>query len=110
LIQRCTGLPCTVGAQIGGDTAQRTIVQLIREAVWVVADITRNALNTCIEAGAALGADVECTLTARQPYARPPFMLRGPELEVYDDELDLLALVHREARLHRRRVIVPAPD
>jgi hypothetical protein len=32
-------------------------------------------------------------------------MLRGPELKVYKDDLDLFAIVHREARLHRRRVL-----
>jgi hypothetical protein len=105
VVQRCTGLTCVVGAQIGGDTVQRTIIELIRDAVWVVADLTDNPLNTCIEAGVALGAEVECTLVAREPYVRPPFMLRGPELKVYKDDLDLLAIVHREARLHRRRVL-----
>lgn len=105
LIQRCTGLQCVVGEQIGGDAVQRSIIALIRQAVWVLADISDNPLNTCIEAGAALGADVECTLLARQPYQKPPFMLRGPELKLYQDDLDLLAIVHRSAREHRRRVV-----
>ena len=110
MIQRSTGLPCAVGEQIGGDTVQRAIIQLVRQAVWVLADVTGNPLNTCIEAGAALGADVECTLLARQPYVRPPFMLRGPELKLYENDIDLLAIAHREARLHRRRVITTGTD
>lgn len=105
LVQRCTGLHCVLGEQIGGDAVQRAIIAMIRQSVWVLADISDNPLNTCIEAGAALGADVECTLLAREPYQKPPFMLRGPELKLYRDELDLLAIVHRSAREHRRRVI-----
>jgi len=105
MIQRVTGLPCVLGERIEGDAVQSAILGMIRQSVWVIADVTSSPLNTCIEAGAALGAGVECTLVARKPYQRPPFMLRGPELKLYEDDIDLLAIAHREARGHRRRVI-----
>lgn len=104
-IQRCTGLRCVVGEQVGGDTVQSTLIGLIRDAVWVVADVSGNELNTCIEAGAARGAGVDCTLVARKPYQQQPFMLRGMELKTYDDTVDLLAIVHRAARAYRRKLL-----
>lgn len=104
-IQRCTGLRCVVGEQVGGDTVHSTLIGLIRDAVWVLADISDNNLNTCIEAGAARGAGVDCTLVARKPYQQQPFMLRGMELKTYDDAIDLLAIVHRAARAYRRKLL-----
>lgn len=109
-IQRCSGLPCVVGEQVGGDTVHSSIISLIRDAVWVLADVSGNNLNTCIEAGAARGAAVDCTLVASKPYQQQPFMLRGMELKTYDDEVDLLAIVHRAARAYRRKVLRARTD
>jgi len=107
-IERVTGLRCTLGAEVEGAAVQHSIIQLIKNSVWMLVDISESAINLCIEAGVGLGADVECTFLARAPYARPPFMLRGPELHLYQDDVDLLALVHRYALAHRRRVISAA--
>lgn len=105
VIQRCSGLRCVVGEQVGGDSVHSSIISLIRDAVWVLADVSGNNLNTCIEAGAACGAAVDCTLVARKPYQQQPFMLRGMELKAYDDAVDLLAIAHRAARAYRRKVL-----
>lgn len=104
-IQRCSGLPCVLGEEVGGDTVHSSIIGLIRDAVWVLADVSGNNLNTCIEAGAARGAAVDCTLVARKPYQQQPFMLRGMELKTYDSAIDLLAIVHRTARAYRRKLL-----
>jgi hypothetical protein len=104
-IQRSTGLQCMVGEMIGGDTVHSSIIRLIRDAVWVLADVSDNNLNTCIEAGAARGAGVDCTLVARKPYLQQPFMLRGMELRTYDSAIDLLAIAHHAARPYRRKVL-----
>lgn len=109
-IQRATGLQCVVGEQMGGDTVHSSIIRLIRDAVWVLADISDNNLNTCIEAGAARGAGVDCTLVARKPYLQQPFMLRGMELRTYDTAIDLLAIAYSAARPYRRKVLNPEPD
>ena len=37
-------------------------------------------------------------------------MLRGMELKTYDDEVDLLAVVHRAARAYRRKVLRARTD
>ena len=87
-----------------------TLIQLIRDAVWVLADISGNNLNTCIEAGVARGAGVDCTLVAAGPYRQQPFMLRGMELQVYDSDSELLALAYRAARAYRRRRLSAAVD
>ena len=105
MIQQATGLRCVVGEGVSGDSVHSTIVGLIRDAVWVVADISGNALNTCIEAGAARGAGVDCTLVARKPYLQQPFMLRGMELATYADDIDLLAILHRAAGAYRRKIL-----
>lgn len=109
-IQRCSGLPCVVGEQVGGHTVHSSIISLIRDAVWVLADVSGNNLNTCIEAGAARGAAVDCTLVASKPYQQQPFMLRGMELKTYDDEVNLLTIVHRAARVYRRKVLRARTD
>jgi hypothetical protein len=105
MIQRCSGLTCVVGEQVGGDAVHSTIMGLIRDAVWVLADISGNNLNTCIEAGAACGAGVPCTLVARKPYQQQAFMLRGMELRTYASDIELLAMAHQAARAYRRKVL-----
>lgn len=109
-IQRCTGLRCVLGEQVSGDTVQRTLIELIRTAVWLLADVSGNNLNTCIEAGIARGAGVDSTLVARKPYQQQPFMLRGMELKTYSDAIELLAITSRSARAYRRNVLRPAGD
>jgi hypothetical protein len=106
-IQRSTGLRCVLGEQIGGDTVQRTLIEQIRNAVWLLADISGNNLNTCIEAGAARGAGVDGALVARKPYEQQPFMLRVMELKTYDNAIELLAIAHRAAQPYRRKVLQP---
>ncbi|HQY07559.1 MAG: toll/interleukin-1 receptor domain-containing protein [Burkholderiales bacterium] len=110
LIQRAAGLRCVLGEQVQGDAVHSTLIQLIRDAVWVLADISGNNLNTCIEAGVARGAGVDCTLVAAGPYRQQPFMLRGMELQVYDSDSELLALAYRAARAYRRRRLSAAVD
>lgn len=110
LIQRAAGLRCVLGEQVRGDAVHSTLIQLIRDAVWVLADISGNNLNTCIEAGVARGAGVDCTLVAAGPYRQQPFMLRGMELQVYGSDSELLAQAYRAARAYRRKLLSAASD
>jgi hypothetical protein len=73
-------------------------------AFVVLADITDDNLNTCIEAGMGLAAGTNVELVARRRPRRPPFMLRDLQLPTYENEVDLLGLVNKIARRYRRRI------
>jgi len=104
IIERITGMPTIVGNEIYGVQIQSAIRDKIQRAFIVLADITDDNLNTCIEAGMglALGRNVE--IIARGKPRRPRFMLRDLQLSTYEDEVELLGLVHKIARRYRRRI------
>ena len=106
ILQRVTGMPCVVGDDIREGHVQRTIIDAIQDSFLVLADISEENLNTCIEAGVALGAGRPLHLLAAGPRRRPTaFMFRDQQVWYFEDELELLGLVHRIARPYRRRVL-----
>jgi hypothetical protein len=133
LIAAVTGCQCKVGLDFTGAVGTRQITDGILSASWFLSDFASEVdsktgriklnVNSCIEAGIALGAGfgmtaasggVERTIYAvcRDPQTPEgktkdvPFMLRSSvTVEFYKDELDFLAKVHRIARQQRRRVI-----
>jgi hypothetical protein len=76
LIERITGMPTIVGSEIYEDNLQSAITKKICDAFVVLADITDDNLNTCIEAGIGLAAGTNVELLSRGKSRRPPFMLR----------------------------------
>ena len=56
---------------------QTTIAETIRNSFALIADISDDNVNTCVEAGIARGANRDLHLIARGPRRRPPFMLRA---------------------------------
>jgi TIR domain-containing protein len=116
LLSRITGLPVEVGGLVGGTDAQSEIIRLIREAELCVIDITNltykdlpdkinYALNSCIEAGIALGCSKDLYLTCRGPRRTPPFMFRNKQVWYYDDGLGLVGNLRQIAAFHRRMVL-----
>ncbi|HSD60398.1 MAG TPA: toll/interleukin-1 receptor domain-containing protein [Burkholderiales bacterium] len=105
MIQRLTAIPCRIGEQLAGDHVQQDIVNAIGNAHLVIADVSDDNLNTCIEAGIARGAGRDLHLVARGPRRRPPFMFRDKEVTPYEDDLDLLGKLQRIAFRYRRRVL-----
>lgn len=105
LIERITGMPTVVGNEIFGTQIQTALRDKICQAFVVIADITDDNLNTCIEAGMALaaGTNVEL-LTAGKP-RRPPFMLRDLQMPAYEDEVELIGIIHSISRRYRRRIL-----
>lgn len=71
----------------------------------VLADVTDDNLNTCIEAGMGLAAGTNVELLARGKSRRPPFMLRSLQMPTYEDDVERLAVLHKIFRPYRRRVI-----
>jgi hypothetical protein len=109
LLAQVTGLPCFVGEKVTVDGLQKSIIQRIQGAVAMIADISDDNLNICIEAGIARGAGVPLHLVARGMRRSPPFMLRDIEPAFYQDDAELIAVLHRIARLYRRKVLAFGP-
>ncbi len=116
MLSRITGLPVKVGGLVAGLEAQSEIVRLIRESGLCIIDITNLthenippkidfAMNSCIEAGIALGSGKTLYLTCRGPRRSPPFMFRNKQIWFYDDDLELIGNLRQIASLHRRMVI-----
>ena len=104
LIERVTGMPTVVGNEIHEEPLHGAIVNKIRGAFLVLADITDDNVNACIEAGMGLAARTNVEIVARGASRRPPFMLRSLQLDTYATELEQVALAHRVVRPYRRRV------
>jgi hypothetical protein len=105
VIQLVTGMACVTGDDIRTGNIRQEIARSIRGAFCVVADISEENINTCIEAGIAWGARRKYHLLAREPRRDPPFMLGDEQVWYYADEVELLGLVHRIMHPYRRRVL-----
>lgn len=105
LIERITGMPTVVGTEIHEDNLQSAVMKKVCSAFLVLADITDDNLNTCIEAGMALAAGTNVELIARGKARRPPFMLRSLQMPTYEHAVEQIAVLHRVLRPYRRRVI-----
>jgi hypothetical protein len=107
LIQSVTCMECLVGQNLEGQHAQADIVDRIKNAEFVVADITDDKPNSLIEAGIARGVGVPLHLICKAPESgslRIPFMLRDKEPRRYRDSIERLAVIHEIARRYRRHV------
>lgn len=118
MLSRVTGLPVVTGGYVSGEEAPTEIVKLIQDAEFCIIDITNKAyadlpekinfaLNSCIEAGIALGAGHAKTLyvTCGGPRRSPPFMLRTRQVWYYEDDLELVGVLRQIAYSHRRMVL-----
>ena len=99
-----TAIPCKDGYDLG-QGIQQAIIDRIKKAYIMIADISGDRFNTYIETGIALGADVELFLVKQGDPKTPQFMYRNNEIKFYDDDCELLAVVHNELRKHRRKVL-----
>lgn len=105
ILQRVTAMPCAMGEDIREGNIQQVISDLISTATMMIADISEDNLNTCIEAGIARGAGTRFHLAARAPRRRPPFMFRDQQVWHYADDIELFGRIHRIAYPYRRRVL-----
>ena len=118
-----TATPCIVGEDINFGNLQLQIIDRIKTAYVMIADITGDGqcnecdkigteskdksyrFNTCIEAGIARGANTDLFLVAKEPRHTPPFMFRDINVRYYADDCELLAIVHKILRPYRRSVL-----
>lgn len=118
-----TATPCILGEDINDGNLQFQIIERIRNAYVMIADITGDGhcnncdiigteskdktyrFNTCIEAGIARGANTDLFIVAKEPRHSPPFMFRDINVRYYADDCDLLAIIHKILRPYRRSVL-----
>lgn len=118
-----TATHCVLGEDINHGNLQQQIIDRIKTAYVMIADITGDQqciecahaekvgrdktyrFNTCIEAGIARGAGTDLYLVAKQPRHTPPFMFRDINVRYYDNDCELLAIVHKILRPYRRSVL-----
>jgi hypothetical protein len=105
LVERITGMPTIVGDEIHEQPLNSAIMRYICSAFLVIADLTDDNVNVCIEAGMALAAGANVELVARGQPRRPPFMLRSLQMPTYTDGLGQIGVLHRVLRRYRRRII-----
>lgn len=118
-----TATRCILGEDIDNGSLQQQIIERIKNAYVMIADITGDSqchdcekpgteskdkmyrFNTCIEAGIARGANTTLFILAKEPRKSPPFMFRDMEVRYYNDDCELLALIHKDLRTHRRTIL-----
>lgn len=105
LIERVTGIECVLGVELAGQHAQKEIIDLISDALFMLADISDDNNNTMIEAGVARGAGTRLHLLARGEPKPTRFMFRDLEVSFYSNDVEMLGIVHRIAYSYRRRVL-----
>ena len=67
VVERATSMTCVQGKDLTGQHAQEAMVEKIRGAAFVIADVTDDNRNALIESGIARGAGVPLHLTCRLP-------------------------------------------
>ncbi len=106
MISGITCMPCEDGDGIKTGNISQAIVRRIRDAFLLVADISQDNINSCIEAGIGFGGGVTVKLIARGDRHRPtPFMFRNEQVFYFDSDADLIGILHRVLRPYRRRDI-----
>jgi hypothetical protein len=110
IIEQVTNMQCLLGERLQGQSAQKEIIERIRGAEFVLADISGNDHNSLIEAGIARGAGAHLELICAAPESgdlQTRFMFRDLEVNWYGDSVERIGKVHRIARKYRRLVIHP---
>jgi len=104
-IQHITSLSCVIGDKIPESHIREVISEQVSQAFLVLADISDNNLNSCIEAGIAIGAKRPLRLVACGQRGKIPFMLSNHQIYNYNDDLEFLGIIHQITFPYRRRVI-----
>lgn len=113
-LEAVSGIPCKSGDDFRADRPgvkqQPRIIDAIKSSTFAVFDIANDrgdmAINTCIEAGVALGVGIPLYLVARgverQTRPDPEFMLAHYHINYYADDTELVALMRKIGMRYRR--------
>lgn len=105
LIERVTGMRTVVGNEIHEQPINAAVMKAVCNAFIVIADISDDNINSCIEAGMGLAVESNVHLIAYGEPRRPPFMLRAIQMPTYRNDVERIGILHKIARSYRRRVI-----
>ena len=109
VMERASNMLCVRGERLAGENVQAAIIDRVRRAAVVVADVTDDPRNTLIEAGVAMGSGTSLKLIVHAPGGVIPkkrFMFEGHEVFGYATPEERLGLCYWIARQFRRRVYV----
>ena len=112
VVERVSNMTVVRGEYLRGQHAQQEIVDRIRDAAFMIADVSDDNRNALIETGVARGAGTPVHLLSGVPAdgkLTVRFMFRDMEMNWYADPVQKLGLAYRIARQYRRRVLSPAP-
>ena len=107
VLERASNMTCVRGIRLTEQHAQTAIIERIRSAGFVIADVSEDHRNTLIEAGVALGSGTPLHLLSQPPAdgsLKTRFMFQDREINWYQDGVDRLGSAYRIGRLYRRRV------
>jgi hypothetical protein len=110
VIVRSSNMPCVRGERLAAENVQTAIIDRIRRAAVLIADVSDDHRNTLIEVGVAMGCGTQVKLMCRKPIDGAPlkkrFMFEGQEYYWYSTPEERLGLCYYFARQFRRRVYV----
>lgn len=98
-------MPTIVANEIHEEPLHSAIIKKIRDAFLILADITDDNINACIEAGMGLAVGTNVEILSRGESRRPPFMLRSLQMPTYKNEMEQVGILHKIVRSYRRRII-----
>jgi hypothetical protein len=108
VIERASNMSCVRGERLFSANVQYAIIDLIRRAAVVIADVSDDHRNILIEAGIAMGTGTRLKLICRRPSSgnlpKKAFMFEGLELNWYETAEERLGLCYYLARQFRRHV------
>jgi len=125
ILEHILGIECWLGKDYIGEQLREEIVNKVRAANIVISDLAckydfpnkrlQINLNTCIEAGIAMGSKRPLFVTSLDPGScdpetkdkttQLPFMFRNSTIIWYKDEVDFLIKICRLALATKRRII-----
>jgi hypothetical protein len=111
ILQRASNMASVRGIGLTGQHVQSEIIERIRNACFVIADVTDDHRNALIEAGVALGAGTPLHLLSRPPAdgsLKRRFMFEDKEMNWYETPLQRMGSVYRIGKVYRRRVFTRA--
>jgi TIR domain len=112
VLERASNMTCVRGLGLSGQHVQEEIIDPIRNAGFVIADVSDDHRNSLIEAGVALGAGTPLHLLCRLPSDgsfKRRFMFEDREMNWYQSSLERLGSVYRIGKMYRRRVFAKQP-
>ena len=110
VIEHASNINCMQGQGFSSQNVQKDIIDRIRRAAFVLADVTDDHRNTLIEAGVAMGAGTPLHLMCKVPEngsRHRRFMFEAIEMNWYETPIERLGIAYKIGSKYRRRLYCP---